>query len=206
MPQAHIIFLNGTSSAGKGSIAAALLEILATPYVHIGFDDFIHLARSAAYYGEQGFQLLEENEGSDTRYAMAIGTLGVRFFSGAHHAVASFAAAGNNLIVDAVLWNGDWLWEYVKLLRPYDVLFVGVMCPLAVVEERECARGDRLTGLAHSQFDHVHAHGVYDLTIDTSVLDARAGAQRICEFIATGKTPTAFARLYDAWHENRNAP
>lgn len=206
MSKAHIIFLNGTSSAGKGGIAAALLESLPTPYVHVGFDDFIRLTRSPAYYGEQGFQLLEENDGLGTRYTMAIGALGERFFSGMHHAVASFAAAGNNLIVDTVLWDRTWLWEYVTILRPFDVLFVGVMCPLAAVEERECKRGDRLIGLARSQFDHVHAHGMYDLTVDTSVLDARACAQRICEFIATGKVPTAFARLDDSWSANRDTP
>lgn len=108
MSKAHIIFLNGTSSAGKGSIAAALLESLPTPYVHVGFDDFIRLTRSPAYYGEQGFQLLEENDGLGARYTMAIGALGERFFSGMHHAVASFAAAGNNLIVDTVLWDRTW--------------------------------------------------------------------------------------------------
>lgn len=108
MSKAHIIFLNGTSSAGKGIIAAALLESLPTPYVHVGFDDFIRLTRSPAYYGEQGFQLLEENDGLGTRYTMAIGALGERFFSGMHHAVASFAAAGNNLIVDTVLWDRTW--------------------------------------------------------------------------------------------------
>jgi len=36
------------------------------------------------------------------------------------------------------------------------VLFVGVRCPLAVAEQRERERGDRLVGLARGLFDGVH--------------------------------------------------
>lgn len=199
MPKSQIIFLNGTSSSGKGSIASALLETLTAPYVHVGFDDFINMERSPAYYGEQGFRLLEENDGTGTRYLMRIGPLGARFFWGKHRAIAALAAAGNNLVIDEVLWEQDWLRDYVAQLHMYNVLFIGVHCPLVVVEERERARGDRLIGLARSQIDAVHAHGVYDLILDTSVMLPTECAEQIGSFMRSGKRPKAFVRLYDEW-------
>jgi chloramphenicol 3-O phosphotransferase len=196
MPKSQIIFLNGTSSSGKGSIASALLEILPAPYVHVGFDDFINIKRSPAYYGEQGFRLLEENDGTRTHYRMEIGPIGARFFAGKHRAIAALAEAGNNLIIDEVLWERDWLHDYVAQLHVYNVLFVGVHCPLVVVEERERGRGDRLIGLARSQFDAVHTHGMYDLTLDTSAMRPMKCAEQIVSFLASSKRSKAFAQLY----------
>src|SRR5258708_20337366 len=40
---AHIIFLNGTSSAGKTSIARLLQEQLPAPYLHIALDTFLNM-------------------------------------------------------------------------------------------------------------------------------------------------------------------
>ena len=37
----NIVVLNGTSSAGKTSIARALQEIMETPYLHTGIDHFL---------------------------------------------------------------------------------------------------------------------------------------------------------------------
>lgn len=194
MTPGRIILLNGTSSSGKGAIAAALVDTLPAPYVHIGFDDLVHLRRNAAYFGEPGFNLRESNAGAGGPITMEIGLLGLRFFSGMHHAVRAFASVGNNLIVDEVLWDPDWLQEYVEILDGYRVLFVGVLCPLAVAEERERARGDRLIGLARSQFDHVHAHGVYDLTVNTSVTTPVECAARIAQAEIKGEEK-AFAQL-----------
>src|SRR5919199_1570993 len=37
----NIVFLNGTSSAGKSSIAQALQEVMEAPYLHTGIDHFL---------------------------------------------------------------------------------------------------------------------------------------------------------------------
>ncbi len=81
------------------------------------------------------------------------------------------------------------------MLRPEDVLFVGVRCPLDELERRERARGDREAGLASLQYDLVHAHGDYDLECDTSTASPRACAERIRDFLPHRPTPTAFSRL-----------
>lgn len=87
------------------------------------------------------------------------------------------------------------LLDCLTLLRPEDVLFVGVHCPLDELARRELARGDRPPGLAAHQYDLVHGHGDYDLECDTSAASPRECAQRIKEFLPHRPSPTAFARL-----------
>ncbi|MBA3946171.1 MAG: hypothetical protein H0X37_16605 [Herpetosiphonaceae bacterium] len=41
MDQRNIVLLNGTSRAGKTSIAKALQKLIETPYLHTGINDFL---------------------------------------------------------------------------------------------------------------------------------------------------------------------
>ena len=43
MDKGRIIFLNGTSSSGKSSIAKALQNLLETPFLHVSADDFLSM-------------------------------------------------------------------------------------------------------------------------------------------------------------------
>jgi chloramphenicol 3-O phosphotransferase len=88
--------------------------------------------------------------------------------------------AGNNLIVDEVMIGSDKVREYRALLSGFDVRFIGLFAPLAVLEARERARGDRVLGLARWQFYRVHRDVVYDLEIDASVASPLENAGRIC--------------------------
>lgn len=76
------------------------------------------------------------------------------------------------------------------------MLFVGVQCPLAELERRERARPDRThIGLSRSHFESVHAHGVYDLEVDSSTTTPAAAAQLIIRALEQDRPFTAFARL-----------
>ncbi len=57
--------------------------------------------------------------------------------------------------------------------------FVGLFAPLAVLEARERARGDRMPGLARWQFDRVHRDMIYDLEIDASTASPQETARAI---------------------------
>ena len=41
MRPGHIILLNGTSSAGKSTLAKALQTLLSEPYLHVGIDTLV---------------------------------------------------------------------------------------------------------------------------------------------------------------------
>ncbi len=178
MASGRIIFLNGTSSSGKSSIARELLEILDDGvFFHLAVDGF-NAMRSKRELGA------EELEEALRRTRM-----------GFHRSIAAMAEAGNDIVVDHVLSEPWRLLDCLTVLRPEDVLFVGVHCPLDELTRRELARGDRPPGLAAHQYHLVHEHGDYDLECDTSTASPRQCAQQIKEFLSHRPNPTAFTRL-----------
>lgn len=186
-----IIFLNGTSSSGKSSIAKELLQIMDAPgsasglasgpgpgaYFHMPVDAF-HAMRSRREVSAEGLPDVLR-----------------RTWRGFHRAVAGMAAAGNNVVVDHVL-SEEWrLLDCLGLFSAGNVVLVGVRCSLEELQRRERARGDRPPGLAARQFQHVHAHGLYDITCDTTAATALECARQIRAFLPRRPTPTAFEQL-----------
>ena len=99
------------------------------------------------------------------------------FFAGFHHSIAAFASAGLDVLVEHVIEQQNWADELAQLLTPYPVLWVGVVAPLAELERRERARGDRTIGEARFH-RRTHEFCRYDLTVDTTApLDV--GAKQI---------------------------
>jgi len=120
-----------------------------------------------------------------------------RLITGMHRALAALASAGNNLIVDHVFLERDWVTECATALAPYSVLFVGIRCSVAVLLERERGRADRMVGLAMSDAHRVHWDGVYDLEIHTDECSPSAAAAKIAARVHSGSPPTAL-RTYSS--------
>lgn len=190
----RIIYLNGTSSAGKSSIARALEDMLDDLYLHVALDVFLQMIPPHGWEREGGAVIapLNEEEGLQVEFGPLCQTL----FSGFHRSLAALASAGNNLIVDDVLLEQRWLREAVEALASHEVCFVGVRCPVEVAEERELARGNRIVGTARGQYNLAHAHGAYDVEVDTSQLTPEECAKWILEAQQQMPHPSAFERLY----------
>lgn len=182
-----IILLNGASSSGKTSIVKALQEILPEPYLDAGIDKFIWMLPNR--YLDR--PLWDEVLG----LAIQAGPVGRKLFSGMHHTIAALSRTGNHVIADHVLVEPDWLRECAALLSELPAYFIGVRCPLEVLEEREQARKDRTLGQARAQFDVVHAHKIYDFEVETSLYSPQQCALQIKAYLDTGYAPTAFKRL-----------
>ncbi len=84
----RVIFLNGTSSSGKSSIAEQLLLVLDTPYFHLSVD---------AISGLRAVERTLELDGPEQAAVLR------RTRAGFHRAVAGMAQAGNDVVVDHVL-------------------------------------------------------------------------------------------------------
>jgi chloramphenicol 3-O phosphotransferase len=178
----RIIFLNGTSSSGKSSIARELLSILdGDPYFHLAVDSIGAMRADKEVAPEALDGILKRTR------------------MGFHRAVAGMAAAGNDLVVDHVLSEPWRLRDCLTVLADAEVFLVGVHCSLDELERRERARGDRPPGLAAYQYERVHAHGLYDIECDSGTASARDCAERIKArveaYTDTGEAPTAFRRL-----------
>jgi chloramphenicol 3-O phosphotransferase len=175
---ARIIILNGVGSVGKTSIARALQEIAAEPFLHVAMDAFLDML-PASYTGHPDGLLFEDvGEPGAPAITIRIGKSAKRVLSGMRRAVAALAGEGNNLIVDDVMLGAE-LEEYRILLAGFHVSFVGIFAPLATIEERENRRKDRMIGLARAQFDRVHAGRNYDLEIDAGSATPEASALKI---------------------------
>lgn len=173
---ATIILLNGIGSAGKSSTARALQEIAHTPLLHVAMDSFIDML-PAKYQSHPEGLLFERTPGHGI--AIHTGPVFARLMAGMRQAVAAMAAEGNSLVLDEVLTAPAQAEAYRTLLAPYRLHLVALHAPLATLEAREQARGDRETGLARWQWGRVHQGVAYDLEIDTEALTPHETARRI---------------------------
>jgi chloramphenicol 3-O phosphotransferase len=194
----RIILVNGTSSSGKTTLIHALQEVLPDPWLEVGIDTFV-FALPRRYLHQPGwseiFRYVRPAGRVDGPFTIETGPIGQRLVAGMHRSVAALAASGNDVIVDHVLLEWAWLDDCVRLWSPFRVLFVGVRCPLPVVEERERVRRDRTLGQAAAQHAVVHRRGGYDLEVDTSVLSPDAAAREVAGAVDAGFPRTSFGRL-----------
>ena len=152
MEKGKIIFLNGTTSSGKTTLARYLLSKLPEQYHLISVDTFMQM--EPEWYLEQAF----------------------------NNTIDYLSNRGIHTIVDYVILDTpigkSLLAECLELLSDHPVLFVRVDCPLEELERRERARGDRSPGQAKWQYEHIHNQAQYDVTVNTyeMTLDACANA------------------------------
>ncbi|TMR90927.1 hypothetical protein EJK15_52695 [Nonomuraea basaltis] len=95
------------------------------------------------------------------------GVLFRRVLDGYLHMLRSLTLLGHDVISEAVI-TPPMLDHYLALFEGIPVLFVGIRCPLEEVERREQGRTDRMTSVPPLD-EPVHAHGCYDVEVDTSV-------------------------------------
>lgn len=163
-----VILLNGTSSAGKTSLAHALQRRAGIPLYHASLDTFTDMFLWKAI--------------TDPAERQRCHGIGVDNF---HRALALFAAGNYGLVVDHLILGPEWDKATRAALAGRRVHFIGVHCPLPVLLQRERARPDRAPGLAERQLTHVHRNQTYDFEVDTSLATPEAGADQILDFIRT---------------------
>lgn len=162
-----IIFLNGTSSSGKTTLAKALQGQMEEVYLHVPLDAF------ATMFPESK---LDDRE--------LCSSAAPKLFEGFYRSIAALVGCGNKVIVDTVD-HEHWAPVFKPLFEPFRVVYVGVRCPLEELEKRELARGDRTVGLARSQFAEVHNSLQYDVEVNTHEQSAEECAALIIQFIAS---------------------
>lgn len=185
MTRPTVVLLNGVGSAGKSTIARAFQKIAAEPFLHVEMDGFLAMLPEAYQDHPDGLAFEKLTEEDRPSVAVTTGAVAERALRGMRRAVAALAAAGNNLLVDEVIFgdvttaHGNPVAEYRALLAPYRLCLVGVFAPLDVLEAREARRGDRHIGLARWQYDRVHRGMTYDLEVDSGCASPEDCAQAI---------------------------
>jgi chloramphenicol 3-O phosphotransferase len=153
MQNGRIIFLNGTSSSGKSTLAKALRAALAEPFCYYASDQL----------AESGFRAIRQKvRDAGLRDERA------RFFDGFHRSIVSFAEAGNDMLVEHIVEERSWAQQLQELFAHLDTFWVGVHAPLMEIERRERERGDRTIGEARYHLK-THDQCQYDIEVDTTL-------------------------------------
>lgn len=190
MKKGKIIFLNGTSSSGKSTLAKTLQRKLPEPYFCIAMDTFTDII-SPWFTGDYNGETSENLERQS--------------LSAMHHTIKLYSDLGCNVIVDDVIckWVSSQGKEYklleecVDLLHDYPILFVRVYCPLEELKRREIERGDRDIGSAEGNFNLLYPRDEYDIVVDTYKNTADECADMIINLSNQAEGYKAFKQLYE---------
>src|SRR6266498_3827012 len=106
-------------------------------YIHTGIDHFLERVPEKLHVlsdgknpsASEGF-LWVVPEGDNRVSEIRIGPAAFKLLTGMYRAVAALATTGNDVIIDDVVFDSRVLREAVDTLYSFNVLFVGVRCPL----------------------------------------------------------------------------
>jgi chloramphenicol 3-O phosphotransferase len=185
MGNGKVIFLNGTSSSGKTSLATKIQEVSEEKFYHVQIDTFCDMLH------EKNF----DNDFVNTENLVA--TI-------MHNFVLSLCKNGENVIVDTVIENHheNWLKECVELLCEMPVTFIKVNCPLHELERREMERGDRNIGLAKGQLSNMNFNDIYDLEVNTYENSTEECVRIIKNEMKLENEQNAFKKIYEKYRKH----
>lgn len=169
---ANILLINGTSSAGKSSLAWAFQASSDHQWVRLSIDDCFDAFPAGANLHTVPYDRLR-----DVFY----------------QSLSLWATQGFDLIVDAVFEDPSCVDKVLHWLHPYNVYLIGLHCPLEVLEQREVQRANRPLGLARSQYPIVHSYCNYDLELNSFTATAEHNVAAIAQRLQ--QPPQAFAQL-----------
>jgi chloramphenicol 3-O phosphotransferase len=201
----EIIILNGAPRAGKSSIAEVIRQSFSGNWVNLGVD--LYVRHIVPEHMRPAIGLRPDAMRPDIEAYIPI------FYAALYEAIAAHSRLGLNVVVDVGHHDAyskplNILPQCARQLHGLPVLFVGVRCSLEVIMQRRNAgqagrEGQYLTGSSHAAIPMpvqlwqraVHAHGIYDLEVDTTMNDAQTCAEHIRQFLPIAESPTAFQRL-----------
>jgi chloramphenicol 3-O phosphotransferase len=192
----RVVVLNGTSSAGKSSLAREFQQLRAFRgecWVVFGIDDFlpklpgrwVEIDQWKGPLSEDGVRL--ERDGDCARYH--IGELGRRLLVAYRRSIAEVARSGMNVVVDDVMIEHNEWDQWRNALTGLDAVFVAVRCDVEVAVQRETDRADRPRGLARGQAESVHRFPRYDFEVDTTIEPAGEVARRLDAHLGGAEPP-----------------
>ncbi|MFZ4773447.1 MAG: phosphotransferase-like protein [Chlamydiia bacterium] len=186
----QIIYLNGPSSSGKSTFAKDLQAAFEAPFLHVGIDRIIAWMpeKFNNWTGEGAVPGFSWKKSIDSTghviHELQQGPFAEQMGATFQQVVLTLARLGHYLIIDDVSFGKAKVDEWKRALHGHPVLWVGVNAPLAILEEREKARGNRIIGSARAQFHQVHVDATYDVEIDTHHFTFQENLEKIHEAVS----------------------
>lgn len=205
MRTAKLILLNGTTASGKTSISMLLPGILGEPYLTLSIDQFLSIIPEQIWQEwlwrptDSNTSGLVKGTAASPRVNQAVNQVVNEVIADMHHTIVDLTNAGHAVIVEHMLLDPQWVHSLAASLGQAPALLVGVRCPVAVAEQRAAQWGEAYAQQVQAQFERVHAHGIYDLEVDTSLLSPDACAMQIQRRLTAEPPPMALTWLR-AWN------
>lgn len=174
----NVIILNGPSASGKSSIQKEFQALMMPNlWIKVGIDSLfdapmpdINLENMAYWQSKNPIRWVEttRNAQDNSVITLCTGEQGEKVAYGMNGAIAAYAKAGCNVIVDYIAYKPEWLADLQTQLSGIKTYWVKVQIPLEILEQREAGRGTSPKGHARSHYDMVYGNITYDLVVDTS--------------------------------------
>lgn len=172
------LLLAGPSSAGKTSLARAFQRVADEPWF------FYEADRMSGGFPRERPEFVTLELDRRVREACARAARGV-------------LDAGLSVIVELGLFDPWGRARIAAILSAYPTFVVRVSCDLAVLEEREEARGDRVAGTARRQYEQLKAI-CFDYDVVTHEQSPEVLAHDLARWLASGPAPSAVYELRGA--------
>lgn len=144
-----IILLNGPSSSGKSTLAAALQALMkdknSEEYDIISIDDFLKMKTNEVIYEDDVFEI------NAKLCEKSIEVLRLK----------------QGIIIDHVITSERIFKQLIESLKAYDIYLIHVTCPLQELKKREEGRKNRCLGSAEASYEYLFPKEGYDLTVNT---------------------------------------
>ncbi|MGB0453111.1 MAG: chloramphenicol phosphotransferase CPT family protein [Bacteriovoracaceae bacterium] len=163
-----IIYLNGTSSSGKTTVAKLIQEEFEGSYFYFSIDSLLYsLPEKTLKSIESGGDLAKQLDWQG-------------IFASYFECLMALSRNGQNVIGDCPIYSQkqfDCFKESIGEIK--EIVRVGIDCPLEILNQREKDRGDRAIGLAASQAETIHQFLPYDLKVDSSEMNPQEIVDKI---------------------------
>lgn len=193
-----VIILNGPSTAGKSSIQKEFQHLmLPNLWIKLGIDNLfdkpmpdITLEKLAFWQKPNLIRWVTTTQDAQNNNVITLltGEQGDKVAYGMNSAIAEYAKAGCNVIVDYIAYQEAWLKDLQSKLSDIPTYWVKVNIPLETLEAREAARGTSPKGHARSHYDTVHWNIKYDLEVNSETDSASTIANQIKDFVAVKRS------------------
>ena len=188
----HVIVLNGTSSAGKTTLAKAIQTSANEPYQLFAFDQFRDglpdrfrgLNSPAGSPGYAGLNVVAAPDDGVVKAYIKLGAHALTMLHGMHQAIASFARTGHHVIVDHYVNHPHAADDLVSTFTGLKTTLVCVICERPELLRRESLRPGRFPGTAETQRDIMNECFQYDLTVDSTHTPATLLADDVLAYVA----------------------
>ena len=204
-----IIFLNGTSSTGKSSVARELMRQSQIPFLHYASDHLLNFWIDSKFVNsfkdEQKPQKWQAewfcrqqaiDKNGHTVFHINNGKKGWTLYCDLVKAACGLMDKGYDMIIDEVMISKSQMSLFYPSLIHKKAYMIYVYCEESERERREKQRGNRNVGLSRGLLEDVDkVISTYDLKIDTTHLSTTECAKKIFNFIESNPKPTAVKKL-----------